>query len=139
QLGGGYDVAILKYDSTGSQLVYASHLGGTSNETPHSLVTDYNGDLIVLGPTSSLDFPTSEMALRKTFAGGSFTASNVIEQYPNGSDIFVTRISSAGDELKASTFLGGSGNDGLNPISGPLTRNYGDEMRGDVITDSLGY
>src|SRR5690606_25637666 len=26
-----------------------------------------------------------------------------------------------------------------NPISGPLTRNYGDEMRGDVITDSLGY
>jgi hypothetical protein len=139
QFGGGYDVAILKYDSTGSQLVYASHLGGTSNETPHSLVTDYNGDLIVLGTTSSLDFPTSEMALRKTFAGGSFTASNVIEQYPNGSDIFVTRISSAGDELKASTFLGGSGNDGLNPISGPLTRNYGDEMRGDVITDSLGY
>lgn len=137
--GGGYDVAILKYDSTGSQLLYASHLGGSSNDTPHSLVTDYNGDLIVLGTTSSLDFPTTPGAFRQTFAGGTATASNVIEIYPNGSDIFVARISPTGDELKASTFLGGSGNDGINPISGPLTRNYGDEMRGDIITDSLGY
>lgn len=136
--GGGYDVAILKYDSTGSQLLYASHLGGSSNETPHSLVMDYNGDLIVLGTTSSLDFPVSTNAYSQTFAGGTMTASNVIEVYPNGSDIFVARISSTGDELKASTYLGGTENDGLNPISGPLTRNYGDEMRGDVITDSLG-
>ncbi|MBX2966379.1 MAG: gliding motility-associated C-terminal domain-containing protein [Cyclobacteriaceae bacterium] len=137
--GGGYDVAILKYDSTGSQLLYASHLGGSSNDTPHSLVMDYNGDLIVLGTTSSLDFPVTQNAFSQTFSGGPFTSSNVIEAYPNGSDIFVSRISASGDELKASTFLGGSGNDGINPISGPLTRNYGDEMRGDIITDSLGY
>ncbi|MBX2971127.1 MAG: gliding motility-associated C-terminal domain-containing protein [Cyclobacteriaceae bacterium] len=137
--GGEYDVAILKYDSTGSQLLYASYLGGASNETPHSLVMDYNGDLIVLGTTSSLDFPTTLDAFRQTFAGGTSTGSLVIENYPNGSDIFVTRISPTGDKLKASTFLGGSGNDGINPVAGPLTRNYGDEMRGDVITDSLGY
>lgn len=136
--GGEYDVAILKYDSTGSQLLYASYLGGSSNETPHSLVVDYNEDLIVLGTTSSSDFPVTANAFIQTFVGGPFTDSNVIEEYPNGADIFVARISSAGDELKASTFLGGSENDGLNEISGPLTRNYGDEMRGDVITDSLG-
>src|SRR5690606_14919804 len=46
-----------------------------------------------------------------------------------------------GDQLVGSTFLGGTGNDGLNhpkQSGGPLVVNYGDEMRGDVITDSDG-
>jgi hypothetical protein len=44
--------------------------------------------------------------------------------------------------LVGSTFLGGSGNDGLNlpkQSGGPLVVNYGDEMRGDVITDETGH
>jgi hypothetical protein len=36
----------------------------------------------------------------------------------------------------ASTYLGGSSNDGLNAGFGDLSKNYGDEMRGDVITDA---
>ncbi len=137
--GGNYDVAILKYDSTGSQLLYASFLGGTSNETPHSLVMDYNHDLLVLGTTSSADFPVTAGAYQTTFAGGTPVFSDVIEQYPSGSDLFVARISADGSQLLASTYLGGSLNDGLNAWPGPLTRNYGDEMRGDIITDTLGY
>lgn len=137
--GGNYDVALLKYDSTGSQLLYASFLGGSSNETPHSLVKDYNDDLLVLGTTSSANFPVTAGAYQTTFLGGSFVFSDVIEQYPFGSDIFIARISADGAQLKACTFLGGTANDGLNAWPGPLTRNYGDEMRGDIITDSLGY
>src|SRR5690606_38456880 len=56
-------------------------------------------------------------------------------------DIVVTRLSPGGDQLIGSTFLGGSGNDGLNhpkQSGGPLVVNYGDEMRGDVITDAAG-
>lgn len=136
---GGYDVALLKYDSTGSQLLYASYLGGSSNETPHSMVMDGNGDLLVFGTTSSLNFPVTPGVVSPSFNGGFDVFSDVIERYPNGSDMFVARISPDGDELKACTYLGGSSNDGLNTWpGGPLTRNYGDEMRGDIITDQHG-
>lgn len=136
--GGAYDVAILKYDSTGRQLLYASYLGGTASETPHSLVMDGNEDLIIMGTTSSLDFPVSSHAFGTSFFGGVQTASRVIIDYQNGADIFISRISKDGTVLKSSTYLGGSGNDGINPITGPLTQNYGDEMRGDVLTDLNG-
>lgn len=136
--GGLYDVAILKYDSSGRQLLYASYLGGAANETPHSLVMDSNEDLIVMGTTSSDNFPVSANAFGRTFFGGAFTWSRVIEQYQRGSDIFISRISRDGTTLKSSTYLGGAGNDGINPETGSLTRNYGDEMRGDVITDLTG-
>src|SRR5690606_30859207 len=114
-------------DSTGRQLLYASYLGGTASETPHSLVMDGNEDLIVMGTTSSFDFPVSANAFGTTFFGGVPTDSRVIVQYQNGSDIFISRISKDGTVLKSSTYLGGAGNDGINPIVGPLTQNYGDE------------
>lgn len=135
--GGNYDIAILKYDSTGSQMLYASYLGGSSNETPHSLVMDSaTKDLIVLGTTSSVDFPTTPNALSGTFSGGNALSTQVIG-FPNGSDIVISRIKQDGSELLSSTFLGGTANDGLNP-AGPLVRNYGDDMRGDIITDADG-
>lgn len=136
--GGVYDVAILKYDSAGKKMLYASYLGGDFNETPHSLVMDSNEDLIIMGTTSSLDFPVSSSAFGKTFFGGIPVNSRVLVTYQNGSDIFVARMSADGGTLKSSTYLGGTNNDGINPMTGPLTRNYGDEMRGDVITDQEG-
>ena len=47
----------------------------------------------------------------------------------------MARISKSGNQLLASTFLGGTQNDGLNPPFGALDKNYGDQLRGDVITD----
>lgn len=130
---GLYDVAILKYDSVGKHLLYATYLGGENSESPHSLVMNAKEELIILGTTSSRAFPTSANAFDRSFNGGV----NVIHvvQFTNGSDIFVGRISKDGTKLLGSTFLGGSQNDGLNPPFGVLTKNYGDELRGDVITD----
>ncbi len=62
---------------------------------------------------------------------------NVIE-YATGSDLYVAKISSDGSHLLSSTFLGGTLNDGLNPSSGALTANYGDQLRGDILTDRDG-
>jgi hypothetical protein len=136
--GGNYDIAIIKYDSIGSKMLYASFLGGSSNDSPHSLVMDERSkDLIVLGTTSSFNFPVTNGAHHISFNGGQNTAVSVFP-YPNGSDIILSRINSTGDKLLASTYLGGSGNDGLSPPASPLVRNYGDELRGDVITDTLG-
>lgn len=135
--GGVFDVAILKYDSIGSKLLYASYLGGAESESPHSLLMNDNEELIVLGTTSSLNFPTTAGAISRTHNGGS-SASPIFVSYDNGSDLFVTRISGDGKTLIASTYLGGSANDGINTTSSALSRNYGDEMRGDVITDVEG-
>jgi hypothetical protein len=134
--GGLYDVAIMKYDSTGSQLLYASYLGGSESESPHSLVMTANEELLVLGTTSSLNFPTTATAFDRTYNGGTLQ-SNVIT-YTNGTDIFVARISKTGNQLVASTYLGGSLNDGTNPTNSPLVRNYGDQLRGDIISSADG-
>ncbi|WP_276372094.1 PKD domain-containing protein [Chryseolinea sp. H1M3-3] len=131
---GLYDIAILKYDSAGKQLLYATYLGGVNSESPHSLVMNANEELILLGTTSSHNFPTSVSAIDRTFNGGT-GVSHVVE-YTNGSDIVVSRFSKDGSQLLGSTFLGGAQNDGLNATFGALTKNYGDELRGDVITDN---
>ncbi|GHN01853.1 hypothetical protein WSM22_33420 [Cytophagales bacterium WSM2-2] len=140
--GGIYDVAILKYDSAGSNLLYASYLGGKLSESPHSLVVDKDENLIVLGTTSSSDFPTTTGVIQRKFAGGEkLEQENKREipiPYENGSDIFIVKISKDGTKLLAGTYLGGSRNDGLNPLASPLVKNYGDQMRGDIITDSQG-
>jgi CHU_C Type IX secretion signal domain/PKD domain len=133
--GGIYDIGILKYDSLGEQLLYASYLGGSDNESVHSLIMNSNQELVVLGTTSSLNFPMSN-PYDASFNGG--TVEQNIYQYTNGSDIFVARISGDGRQLLASTYLGGSANDGLNPNGRALNVNYGDGLRGDIITDGNG-
>lgn len=139
---GEFDMAIIKYDSTGTAFLYATHLGGASNDSPESLVVDKaSGDLIVLGISSSSDYPTSANAYDKTFNRGASIFNRVLNTTDEW-DIVVTRLSSNGGQLIGSTFLGGSGNDGLNlpkQSGGPLVVNYGDEMRGDVITDDTGH
>lgn len=134
--GGIYDIAILKYDSTGSNLLYASFLGGSGSESPHSLVINQQSQLLVLGTTSSPDFPTTAAAYDTTYNGGTYV--DHVVPYNRGSDIIVARISKDGSNLLGSTLLGGSLNDGLNPNESPLTRNYGDQLRGDIISDTDG-
>lgn len=93
-----------------------------------------DNELLVLGTTGSADFPTSQNAFDRVYNGGEFEE-NVIT-YETGSDLFVARISQDGGQLIASTFLGGSANDGLNPSYSPLVANYGDQLRGDIIADA---
>jgi hypothetical protein len=138
---GNFDMAIIKYDSAGTKFLYATHLGGSNNDSPQSLIVDEpSGDLIVLGISSSPDYPTSANAFDGTFNGGTAIFNRVLNTTDQW-DIVLTRLSRNGDQLVGSTFLGGTDNDGLNrpkQSGGPLVVNYGDEMRGDVITDTAG-
>jgi len=134
--GGLYDIGILKYDSVGKELLYATYLGGSGSESPHSLVMNEDEELILLGTTSSVNFPTTANAFDRIFNKGD-AVYHVVE-YAAGSDIVLSRISKDGSSLLASTYIGGKENDGLNDGGGGLTRNYGDELRGDVITDEAG-
>lgn len=134
--GGDYDIGILKYDSLGKKMLYATHLGGSGAESPHSLVVNSDEELIVLGTTSSNNFPTTEDAFLREFQKG--TPVGHVIFYSAGSDIFISRFNRDGTALLASTYLGGTSNDGLNVQGSPLVKNYGDHLRGDVICDAEG-
>lgn len=133
--GGNYDVAIYKYDSVGYEMHYASFLGGSDAESPHSLVMNSNNELLILGTTSSTNFPTTAGSVDQTYNEVAGQPVTHVVQYSNGSDIFVTKVSADGSQMLASTYLGGSSVDGLNSSSSPLVANYGDQLRGDIITD----
>ena len=123
------DVGILKYSPDGTKLLWATYLGGTGNEQPHSMVVDSENHVIVFGSTYSKDFPVTKNAYDTLFNG-------LV-------DIYITKFSTDGDKILASTYIGGSGYDGLNGLiltgyrnSSPLGYNYGDQFRGEVVVDS---
>jgi gliding motility-associated-like protein len=134
--GGEFDVAILKFDSLGTNLLYATYLGGRNCESPHSLIVNGNNELVILGTTESTDFPVSSKAYKKVYSGG--TPVNSVFYYEQGTDIFVTKLSADGTTLLGSTFIGGAENDGGNFVGSELRKNYGDDLRGDLITDPQG-
>lgn len=125
------DIGILKYSSDGTQLLYATYLGGTHNEDPHSMVVNNKGELLIFGNTGSADFPTTLNAYDTSYNGNY--------------DIFVAKLSADGSQLLSSTFVGGSNRDGLNGRQAVINNrfdniselgfNYGDVYRGEIITN----
>jgi gliding motility-associated-like protein len=147
---GEWDIGIFKFDPTGTQRLYATYLGGASADMPHSLFVNSFNELIVFGTTGSTDFPVTAGAYQTTFGGGQNINYFSSIHFPSGSDIFVCRLSADGTQLEASTYVGGSDNDGLNYRNSynrnytimmqgndSLYYNYGDGARGEIITDNL--
>lgn len=131
----GTDIAISKYALDGTSMIYSTFIGGANDELPHSLICTSAGELIVMGTSSSFNYPTTSGAYSEGFQGGSNVApSGVGVQYVNGSDIVISKLSASGGSLVGSTFLGGSGNDGVN-TSSTLKFNYADEFRGEIELD----
>lgn len=133
-LGDGTDIAITKYDTTGTQLIWSTFLGGSGDDLPHSLITNSNDETYVYGTTSSTDFPTVNAYDDSWNGGTAITVLGLGVNYVNGSDMIVARLSADGSALLGSTYLGGSGNDGLN-LATNLKFNYADEVRGEVLLD----
>jgi hypothetical protein len=141
--GGTWDIGILKYDSIGANLLYVTYLGGNGVETPQSLVVNSNNQLLILGATGSSNFPGTTGGFK---GGASVDPLNGVD-YLAGTDLFIAMLSEDGTQLLKSTYLGGSKNDGINFVSGDmafdtgpnvkvesiLSRNYGDQLRGDII------
>lgn len=123
--GGDFDVTISKVNQAGTQLFFSTFLGGTDEEEPLSLVVDHSSRLIVLGRTSSADFPIL----------------NAYQSIHNGEeDFFVIKFSDVGSSIVGSTFLGGSDDDGINVSSelfiyGETKYNHMDDARCEVIVD----
>lgn len=126
--GGGsqvmIDVAITRFNPTGTARIYSTYLGGSGEEYPHSMIADPAGNLVVLGRTNSPNFP--------------ITASfGTVRQF----DIFVTKFNASGTALIGSMKIGGSLDDGaninatLNYCKSSTLYNYGDNSRSEVELD----
>ena len=134
-LTNSFDIAISKFSEDGTQLLYSSYLGGEYQETPNSIVVDHDDQIIVYGLTGSPTFPVTPGAFQPNFIGGpAFSGGGFFSaQQLNGCDLYVTKFTSDG-VLSASTFIGGSQNDGQNS-GDQLYYNYGDIFRGEVNID----
>jgi len=129
--GSNHDIIITKFDSTGSQIVYSTFLGGIQDDEPMSLITDSLGQLYLLGHSLSADFPVD---------------SNGFDTTHNGDwDIVVSKFNDSGTVLLGSTFLGGFEDDAFNNTnsilwnsSNFLNYNYGDYCRGEINLDKNG-
>ena len=133
QAGGGIDIGITKFSPDGTSLVYSTYLGGAQNEIPHSLVVNSKNQLIIMGTTSSPDFPVTPNAYDTTYNISGSASINVASRTFVGSDIVLTMLSAGGNALVGSTYVGGTGFDGFNYNN--LKYNYGDDVRGEVVTD----
>lgn len=122
----GSDMAIIKYNANGTQRLYATYIGGSDNEQPHSMITDDKGNLYILGATRSANFPVSANAFQSFFSG--FI------------DAVVVILDSTGSSLIGSTYVGGSGMDGVNNYNSnsQLYYYYADDARGEIQLDNQG-
>ncbi len=134
----GIDIALTKYAADGTSLLWSTFLGGSGDELPHSIIVNQQDELIVYGSTGSFNFPTTPGAIDNTFGMGPVAApSGTGASFPSGTDIIIAHFNIDGSALIGSTYLGGSGNDGICDATA-LKYNYADEFRGEVELDSDG-
>ncbi|MBM3288639.1 MAG: hypothetical protein FJY92_00665 [Candidatus Hydrogenedentes bacterium] len=93
----GGDMWIAKIHGVTGQLVYSTFVGGPDDEEPDGIYVNASGEVVVLGTTSSPNFPTTAGAYDQTHNGGS--------------DVFLLKLNADGSGVVWSTFLGGSGDD----------------------------
>ena len=132
--GGSFDISVTKWNSAGSAILYSTYIGGSvDDEMPNSLVTNSNNELIMLGSSSSSDYPTTGSAYDQNFNSGTGIYVNMWGSvYAAGCDVVLTKLNATGGILQ-STFIGGSDNEGINES---LVYNYADQGRGEVVLDA---
>jgi hypothetical protein len=95
---GGKDGFVAEFNSQGTQLLFSTFIGGNHHEQINDIAADLNGDLYLTGTTKSVNFPTLN------------AFDDDLGEFPFffDWDAFVTKLSSTGDSLIYSTFLGGA-------------------------------
>lgn len=97
---GGADAFIFKFNSAGTQIVFATFIGGAGDDRAYSVAVDASGAAYACGSTTSSNFPTKNAAPIQATRGGL-------------RDGFVLKLNAIGDSLIYSSYIGGSGDDVL--------------------------
>lgn len=91
------DVFVAKLNAAGTDFIYATYLGGNSNDQGRAIALDAAGNVYLTGNAASTDFPLVNpfKPIKSDF----------------GFDAFVAKLNAAGTALDYSTYLGGSSED----------------------------
>ena len=93
----GENVFVTEFDPAGTGIKFSTFLGGTGDDTPAQIYLSSFGNLLIVGSTTSNNFPTT---------------SGVFQQvYDGDQDAFLTEMSPDGTALVYSTYIGGTGTD----------------------------
>jgi hypothetical protein len=105
-LAGLWDSFVTKLSAAGNSLAYSTYLGGNNegdlDEESHSIAVDDSGHAFVAGRTSSSGFPT-----QNPYDGS----------YGGRIDAYITKLSTDGNSLIYSTYLGGGSEDIIHGIA----------------------
>lgn len=100
----GQSPFVARINSTGTALVYSTLYSGSGVDSALGLTIDSSSAPVVVGNTSSANFPVTSGAYDTTY-NGDF-------------DAYVARFDPAGGQLVFATYLGGSRSDPSNPTQG---------------------
>jgi hypothetical protein len=109
---GDIDAFVAMLNSSLTQILQSTYLGGSSSDSARALAISSTGDVYVAGETYSTDFPTTSGVVQGSHGGGH-------------SDAFVARLNSNLTQILQSTYLGGSGADwaqalAIHPTTGEI-------------------
>lgn len=120
--GGQTDAVVYKLDASGSNLLWATYLGGNRRDEAFGIAQDQAGNIYVTGRTNSTDFPVTPGVFQPQHGDSIF--GNI--------DVFVSKLSPDGSSLIYSTFYGGLGDD----VAGDIDVNAtGDAFVGGFTND----
>jgi Beta-propeller repeat len=91
---GSVNAFVVKFNAQGSNVLYATYLGGSNDDRSAGIAVDTSGNAYITGATGSQNFPTVAPAFPTL--GGPRNA-------------FVSKLNASGNALLYSTFLGGGG------------------------------
>jgi len=93
------DIAVTRLSPDGQRIEFSTYIGGSGGDYPLAVNLDKDGHVLLSGWTTSSNFPTTPAAFMPVYQGG-------------GADAYVLRLSSNGQSLLTSTYLGGSSSEG---------------------------
>ncbi len=96
------DAFVTRIAADGKSLVYSTFVGGSAEEGVNGIDTDGEGNAYAVGQTASADFPVTEGAYDREYAGAI--------------DAFMIKINPSGSDLVYATYLGGIGEDWGNAV-----------------------
>src|SRR5579864_1017263 len=98
--GGRTDAWVAKLSSSGTNLIYATFLGGSGDDRTGGIAVDSSGNAYVTGTTTSKNFPVT---------AGVFQGECKLKNDGTCASAFVTKLNALGTRVLYSSYLGGHG------------------------------
>jgi Beta-propeller repeat len=102
------DAFVTKLNAAGTSVVYSTYLGGLAADQGNGIATDSAGDAYVVGATQSKGFPVYHALQGKCKLTSTSQCSG---------DAFAAELTSSGNGLLYSTYIGGTGSDSAQAVA----------------------